>query len=128
MKKSIQINRPLGTSFKSRLPQFGAAFGAIIGSFLPIVASADVQDAAKQGGSKVATVLFVILIVVGTISLLAAFIMRASGSEQMAQKSNTRLFHSLLGIFGGALVGMLITWIWSASQTAGGGNVINWPF
>ncbi|MBZ5977868.1 hypothetical protein KII91_00740 [Leuconostoc gelidum subsp. gelidum] len=128
MKKSTNINRPLRAKINSRFPQLSTAIGATIGSFLPLVASADVQDAAKQGGNKAATVLFVVLIIVAGISLLIAMIMRSFGSESLAQKSNMRVFHTLLGVFGGALVGMLLTWIWAASQTAGGGNVINWPF
>lgn len=52
MKKSTNINRPLRAKINSRFPQLSTAIGATIGSFLPLVASADVQDAAKQGEIK----------------------------------------------------------------------------
>ncbi|MET3356717.1 hypothetical protein ACG92U_02650 [Leuconostoc citreum] len=112
----------------SRLQQILAGAVASLPMWLPTVASADIGDAAKTSGTKVITILYIVLIVVGAICLIWAFILRATGNEQMAQKSNSKLMHALFGIGGGALTGLLLTWIWQTATSAGGGNVINWPF
>jgi len=112
----------------SRLQQILAGAVASLPMWLPTVASADIGDAAKTSGTKVITLLYIVLIVVGAICLIWAFILRATGNEQMAQKSNSKLMHALFGIGGGALTGLLLTWIWQTATSAGGGNVINWPF
>ncbi|MGR8861867.1 hypothetical protein [Leuconostoc citreum] len=112
----------------SRLQQILAGAVASLPMWLPTVASADIGDAAKTSGTKVITILYIVLIVVGAVCLIWAFILRATGNEQMAQKSNSKLMHALFGIGGGALTGLLLTWIWQTATSAGGGNVINWPF
>ncbi|WP_367366568.1 hypothetical protein [Leuconostoc pseudomesenteroides] len=121
--KSLWERRPI-----SRLQQTLAGLVASLPMWLPTVASADIGDAAKTSGSKVITILYIVLIVVGAVALLWAFILRSTGNEQMAQKSNSKLMHALFGIGGGALTGLLLTWVWQTATTAGGGNVINWPF
>ena len=129
MKKSNAHNKFLWERRPtSRLQQTLAGLVASLPMWLPTVASADIGDAAKTSGSKVITILYIVLIVVGAICLLIGFIMRATGNEQMAQKSNSKLMHAMFGIGGGALTGLLLTWIWQTATTAGGGNVINWPF
>ena len=129
MKKSNAHNKFLWERHPiSRLQQTLAGLVASLPMWLPTIVSADIGDAAKTSGSKVITILYIVLIVVGAICLLIGFIMRATGNEQMAQKSNSKLMHAMFGIGGGALTGLLLTWIWQTATTAGGGNVINWPF
>ena len=128
MEKSTYINRPLGSSSMDRLTRYARAFGAGLSGFLPMIASADVKEATKSGGNTIIGLLFVILIVISGITLLVGFILRATGNEQQVQKSNSRIFHAAIAIFGGACTGLLITWVWNAATSAGGGTVINWPF
>lgn len=128
MEKSTYINRPLGSSSMDRIARYARAFGAGLSGFLPMIASADVKEATKSGGNTIIGWLFVILIVVSGITLLVGFILRATGNEQQVQKSNSRIFHAAIAIFGGACTGLLITWIWNAATSAGGGTLINWPF
>ncbi|WP_288946849.1 hypothetical protein [uncultured Leuconostoc sp.] len=128
MEKSTYINRPLGESPMDRLTKYLRATGAGLAGFLPTIASADVKEATKSGGTTIIAWLFVVLIVVSGISLLIGFILRGTGNEQQVQKSNSRIFHALIAIFGGACTGLLITWVWNAATSAGGGPIINWPF
>jgi len=95
---------------------------------MPIVASADVGDAAKSTGTDVAKFLFIGLIIVGGISLLVAGIMMSSGSQRLHEKGQSRLLKTLIGIVVGCLTGMIITWIYGVITSAGGGNFITWPF
>ena len=128
MEKSTYINRPLGESPMDRLTKYLRATGAGLAGFLPTIASADVKEATKSGGTTIIAWLFVVLIVVSGISLLLGFILRGTGNEQQVQKSNSRIFDALIAIFGGACTGLLITWVWNAATSAGGGSIINWPF
>lgn len=128
MEKSTNINRPLRESPMDRLTKYLRATGAGLAGFLPTIASADVKEATKSGGTTIIAWLFVVLIVVSGISLLIGFILRGTGNEQQVQKSNSRIFHALIAIFGGACTGLLITWVWNAATSAGGGSIINWPF
>lgn len=95
---------------------------------LPLTANADIADAAKTSGSKVSGILFIVLVVVGGVCLLIGFIMHATGSQQLAQKGQTRIMYALFGIGGGLLVGLFLTWIYQTATSAGGGNFLNWPF
>ncbi|MGX6467012.1 hypothetical protein [Leuconostoc falkenbergense] len=98
MKKSNAHNKFLWERHPiSRLQQTLAGLVASLPMWLPTVASADIGDAAKTSGSKVITILYIVLIVVGAICLLIGFIMRATGNEQMAQKSNSKLMHAMFG-------------------------------
>lgn len=128
MEKSTYIVRPFGESPMDRLTKYLRATGAGLAGFLPTIASADVKEATKSGGTTIIAWLFVVLIVVSGISLLIGFILRGTGNEQQVQKSNSRIFHALIAIFGGACTGLLITWVWNAATSAGGGSIINWPF
>ena len=128
MEKSTYIVRPLGESPMDRLTKYLRATGAGLAGFLPTIASADVKEATKSGGTTIIAWLFVVLIVVSGISLLIGFILRGTGNEQQVQKSNSRIFHALIAIFGGACTGLLITWVWNAATSAGGGSITNWPF
>ncbi len=128
MEKSTYIVRPLGESPMDRLTKYLRATGTGLAGFLPTIASADVKEATKSGGTTIIAWLFVVLIVVSGISLLIGFILRGTGNEQQVQKSNSRIFHALIAIFGGACTGLLITWVWNAATSAGGGSIINWPF
>ena len=128
MEKSTYIIRPLGESPMDRLTKYLRATGAGLAGFLPTIASADVKEATKSGGTTIIAWLFVVLIVVSGISLLIGFILRGTGNAQQVQKSNSRIFHALIAIFGGACTGLLITWVWNAATSAGGGSIITWPF
>ncbi|CAM3169017.1 hypothetical protein [Leuconostoc rapi] len=112
----------------SRLQQLLAGLVASLPMWLPTFVSADIGDAAKTGGTKIISILYIVLIVVAAIGILGGFIMRATGNERLAEKSNSKLLHAFFGIGGGALSGLIVTWIWQTATTAGGGNVINWPF
>lgn len=129
MKKSDTSNQFLWERKPiSRVQQILAGTVASSPMWLPMTAFADVGDAAKTGGTKVITILYIALIVVAAVTLVWAFILRATGSERLAEKSNTKLMHALFGVFGGCLAGLLIAWIYQTATAAGGGNVINWPF
>ncbi|MSB65629.1 hypothetical protein [Leuconostoc lactis] len=112
----------------SRVQQILAGTVASLPMWLPMTAFADIGDAAKTSGTKVITILYIVLIVVSAVSLVWAFILRSTGSERLAEKSNSKLMHALFGVFGGCLTGLIIAWIYQTATSAGGGNVINWPF
>ncbi|MGQ2284426.1 hypothetical protein [Leuconostoc pseudomesenteroides] len=121
---SLTLTQKAGDRFSKTL----AAALIMFPWLLPMTASADIGDAAKNAGTSVSKILFIVLIVVGGVCLLAAFIMMATGSERLNQKGHSWLFKALVGIGGGALTSLLLAWIWNAATSAGGGNFLNWPF
>ncbi|MFK8200387.1 hypothetical protein ACI78M_04545 [Leuconostoc mesenteroides] len=71
MKKSNAHNKFLWERRPiSRLQQTLAGLVVSLPMWLPTVVSADIGDAAKTSGSKVITILYIVLIVVGAICLL----------------------------------------------------------
>lgn len=112
----------------NHVQQLTAMFVAAFPWLLPVMANADIGDAAKNAGTSASRILYIILIVVGGICLLIAFIMKATGSQRMNEKGNSWLFKAMIGIGGGAMTGLILTWLWNTAASAGGGNTIGWPF
>ena len=69
MQKSKHSFPRWGAVLKSKTQSLSIAFGTSLSMLMPIVASADVGDAAKSTGTDVAKFLFIGLIIVGGISL-----------------------------------------------------------
>lgn len=128
MKKSKILFASLWQVIDRRYQQISIIFGTMIGTMTPMVAFADVGDAAKSTGSSIAGFLFIALVVVGAVSLLIAGIKMATGSQRMHEKGVSQGIKALFGIAGGCLVGMILTWIVGVATSAGGGNFLNWPF
>ena len=129
MKKSWSNNKFLWESQPiSRLQKTLASLLATLPMCLPSIAFADIGDAAKTSGTKLATILYIVLIVVGGVCILIGAIMHATGSQQLAQKGQTRIMYAMFGVGGGLLVGTILKWVYDTATASGGGNIINWPF
>ncbi|MCK8605722.1 hypothetical protein LNP18_06340 [Leuconostoc citreum] len=128
MKKAKIFSSSFRQVIDHRYQQLSAVTGTLIGSMTPLIASADVGDAAKSSGTSVAGLLFIALVIVGGITLLIASIMVATGSQKMHEQGVSKAIKALFGIAGGCLVGMILTWIIGVATSAGGGNFINWQF
>ncbi|WP_349549690.1 hypothetical protein [Leuconostoc pseudomesenteroides] len=128
MKKSKIFFASLWQVIDHRYQQLSIILGTMFGTMTPVVASADVGDAAKSSGSSIAGFLFIILVVVGGVSLIIAGIKMATGSQKMHEQGVSQGIKVLFGVACGCLVGMFLTWIYGVATSAGGGNFLSWPF
>ncbi|GAK31540.1 hypothetical protein WOSG25_110180 [Weissella oryzae SG25] len=92
------------------------------------VADASLEDSAKKAGTDATTLISIIALVIGVVSLAIGWAYHATGSREGIDKGKKRIMYAAFSIGGVLLTGVLVTWVYNLFSNAGGGIGVTYPF